>query len=170
MESGVTLSAANAMSVSEQVRAAFSQRTRPDKATESSDLTKDEHAALYEIFQRDWRETTAAEWERLFDVVSWLSPEAYCYYLPGIMLATIERNQPNLIASASVLFAIDRTPSIELWDDFFVARWTLFNREELEAIKAWIYWLSTFDDFMLDDTSQARILVNIDLLLAKLRE
>lgn len=164
MESSVALPAVAALKVSALVRRAFDGRVRPSSATESSELTHDERAELEEMFRLDWRETTSAHWERLAEVVSWLSPEAFCYYLPGILIATLDEYRPNLIAAGSVLFMLDRTPSTDMWDDFFFARWTRLNREELEAVGAWVTWLSTLDNFMLDDTSLTRALLTIDLL------
>jgi hypothetical protein len=46
------------------------------------------------------------------------------HYLPGK-----HENCPFLLAACSVLFMLDRTPSIELWDSFFFDRWTLLNTQ-----------------------------------------
>lgn len=118
----------------------------------------------------DWRDTTASKWEKLADVVSWLSPEGFCYYLPGILVSTLEERCPNLMAACSVLFMLDRTPAVELWDDFFLERWRRFTVAELEAIATWIDWVSTEDGVVLDDVALTRALLNIDLLVSLAQE
>ena len=169
MEASFYMPTVDALSVSTLVRSAFSARIRPLKATDSLELSHDEQDNLREIFQLEWQETTAADWERLADVVSWLSPKAFCYYLPGIIVATTDENCPFLLAACSVLFMLDRTPSIELWDSFFFDRGTLLNTQELEAVSEWISWLSGLEDCVLDDISLTRALLNIDLLAARLK-
>jgi len=159
----------DALRVSNLVRTSFSQRVRPVKATNSLELSSDEQENLKEIFQFSWKETSAKDWERLSDVVSWFSPEAFCYYLPGIIVASIEENCPTLTAVCNLLFMLDRTPSLELWDNFFFERWTLLNSQELEAVATWIHWLSGLQGFILDDISLTRVLLNIDLLIDRLK-
>ncbi|MEF9387333.1 DUF6714 family protein [Ralstonia solanacearum species complex bacterium KE056] len=170
MEASFDMPAIDALIVTKQIRAAFDARHRPNKATESSELTKDEQAALAEIMALDWRDTTASKWEKLADVVSWLSPEGFCYYLPGILVSTLEERCPNLMAACSVLFMLDRTPAVELWDDFFLERWRRFTVAELEAIATWIDWVSTEDGVVLDDVALTRALLNIDLLVSLAQE
>ncbi|WP_425218905.1 DUF6714 family protein [Ralstonia solanacearum] len=165
MEASFDMPAIDALSVAKEIRAAFGARCRPSRAIASSELTEDELAALDEIMALDWRETNASRWEKLADVVSWLSPEGFCYYLPGILISTLEEQCPNLIAACSVLFMLDRTPTIEMWDEFFLERWSRFTVGELEVIATWINWISEKGGTALDDVSLTRALLNIDLLM-----
>lgn len=159
------MSAIDAMSVAKTIRTAFATRRRPDNATASSELTEDEMAALTEITALDWRETDATRWEKLAEVVSWLSPEGFCYYLPGILVSTLEERCPNLAAACSVLFMLDRTPAIEMWDEFFLERWSRLTVAELKAVAAWIDWISQEEDVAIDEVSLTRALLNVDLLM-----
>lgn len=159
------MSAIDALSVAKKIKTAFATRRRPNNAAASSELTEDEMAALNEITALDWRETDAARWEKLAEVVSWLSPDGFCYYLPGILVSTLEERCPNLIAACSVLFMLDRTPAIEMWDEFFLERWSLLTVAELESVAEWIDWISQEEGVAIDEVSLTRALLNIDLLM-----
>ncbi|OAI78710.1 hypothetical protein RSP799_15230 [Ralstonia solanacearum] len=74
------------------------------------------------------------------------------------------------MAACSILFMLDRTPTIELWDEFFLERWRRFTVAELEAIATWIDWVSTEDGVALDDVALTRALLNIDLLVSLAQE
>jgi len=162
------MSTTDALRARELIQAAFRQRPRPSRAFTSLELTADEKASVEAICQLDWNDVSAADWERCSDAVNLLSPEAFCYYLPGLMNASLAENQPHLMAVSAVLFMLDRTPSEDMWNNHFVDRWTLLNAAELEAVEAWIEWLSTIDQLGIDDISLTRALVNLELLKKRL--
>jgi len=69
-------------------------------------LTVDERAVLDEALGLVWQEIPADWWETNAEVTSWFSPAAYCYYLPGIITATLAGNNPNLAAACSLQCAV----------------------------------------------------------------
>jgi hypothetical protein len=132
--------------------------------TDSQELSEFELNSLDSIAGYQWVDVAPAFWESHSDVVSWLSPTAFCYYLPSILLASIEQDWPNLSAVHSLMFMLDRTPDREFWDSHFEARWSLLKRAELAAVQAWLEWLSDQPEAAFDETSLIRAALTLDLL------
>jgi uncharacterized protein DUF6714 len=148
----------------DQFKQAFSNRQQPARRTDSNELTPDELNSLERVFAEPWDQVTAEDWESLSEVVSFFSPEAFCYYLPGILSTSIKTENPNLSSAISVFMSLDRTPEFSLWDDFFQARWRLLSEAELNAVREWINWLCKSDSFTFDEASLTRAMLNVDLL------
>lgn len=146
---------------------AFQWRIRPIVISDSIHLSKYELDDLLFITSFDWNEITGELWEKYFDVISWFSPDAFCYYLPSIIKVSIEESQPNLIVVESIVYMLDRNPEPEWWDEFFLKRWTLFTIQECKAIQEWIFWLSSFNKSNHDDDSLERALETIELLISR---
>jgi hypothetical protein len=159
------MSKSNALNILNAIQRAFAGRSRPATLTDSHELTLMELAELESFSRLNWDQVTCADWEKYFDVVNWFSPDAFCYYLPGICGATIAENEPNLIVVSSILSMLDRSPKPEWWDDYFIARWTHLTEQECRAIQEWILWLSAFDAFSYSDDSLTRALQTLDLLI-----
>lgn len=167
MEPSFPLSKAAAMNLLNEIADAFSWRDKPSIITDSVSLTEDEKNSLLAITQVDWRNVTADMWEKHFDALSWLSPTAFCYYLPSIYKATIEESVPNLIVTSSLVGMLDRTPNPEWWDDFFLERWPLLTINECKITQEWILWLADFRDLTFNNGGLDRALDTIDLLISK---
>lgn len=145
---------------------AFAGRTRPIVMTNSLELSKDDLDDLLCIACFDWNELTGEHWEKYFDVTSWFSPEAFCYYLPSIIKVSIEEHQPNLIVVDSIIWALDRSPRTESWDELFLQRWPLLSIDECRSIQEWVFWLSSFSNSNLVDDSLARAVETLELLIS----
>jgi hypothetical protein len=145
---------------------AFKGRQKPKALVESNELTGDEISGIESIGEKKWNELTGDMLEKHPDAINLMAPEAFCYYLPGVILASIKENSPNLMAAVSVVSALDRTPVIELWDSHFLKRWPSLRGDELAVISEWILWLEG-NEFALDEISLIRALENIDLLKAQ---
>ncbi len=131
------------------------------------ELTSDEKASVDEICRLNWQDVTVSVWEAHSDAISLLSPEAFCYYLPGLLDASVRERQPHMIAAMTVLFMLDRTPTEELWDTHFSKRWTLLTIDELAAVEMWVEWLSSIENLAVDELGLTRALVNLELLKEK---
>lgn len=158
------------MNLLNSIREAFGWRSRPAILSDSKELTTTELSNLLTICLLKWDEVTSNDWEQFFDVVSWFSPEAFCYYLPSIYKASIEENNPNLIVVAHILYMLDRSPTPEWWDDFFLARWPLLTEQEYKVTQEWIWWLSSLKNSSYSDDTLMRALQTIELLIAKSRK
>lgn len=143
---------------------AFDWRNRPDLLTGPNELSSDEREAVERIGAHTWKKITADQWERDFDAVSWLSPLAFCYYLPSIFKVSIEENNPNIIVASTIISMLDRSPCPEWWDDYFSSRWCRLNVRECEVVKEWLFWLSSAEVSSHSDDSLERCLVTVDLI------
>ncbi|MDH0863809.1 DUF6714 family protein [Mitsuaria sp. GD03876] len=143
---------------------AFSHRAKPGVLISSTELTEDEVAGVLAIGERDWHELTLDTLEENFDAINLMALEAFIYYLPGVMLATLKEDTRNAITAVTVASMLDRTPNPDLWDSHFLARWPQLNVKELSVVADWIVWLGGSGDFALDETSLIRALENLELL------
>lgn len=153
------------MNLVSAIQQAFQWRVSPVLLSDSKELTKQELADLSYISKFSWNEITGDQWEKYFDVTNLLSPEAFCYFLPGLMKASLEENQPNLISVVNIITMLDRSPKPDWWDDFFVARWPLFTLSEYKVIQDWIFWLASSENSSHSDDSLERALETLDLLI-----
>ena len=92
--------------------------------------------------------------ERAADAVFWFSPAAFCYYLPGFMLAGIRENRTDSNAYDALIGMLDRSPEPDYWDEFFLPRWTALSVAEIEAVSAWVEWLADREPDLLDRAYQ----------------
>jgi hypothetical protein len=115
-----------------------------------------------------WSSVTGSQLEKHFEAIFWFSPEAFCYYLPGILTAGIKENKPGLIVNQSLINMLDRSPDPASWDEFFVARWPQLTAGECEAIQHWILWLSSIEERSAD-SSLARGFDTLELLKRRAR-
>ncbi|KPC50705.1 DUF6714 family protein [Amantichitinum ursilacus] len=154
------------MNLIQQLRIAFSARLRPEALQDSIELEEWEQKNLAHIGRFPWTELTAEDWEKYSDVISWLSPAAFCYYLPSLIKVSVEENLPNLIAVASIVMMLDRSPRTDWWDDFFRKRWTLLSMRECEVVQGWLFWIASCPESAYPDDSLERSLATVDLLIS----
>ena len=121
---------------------AFANRAPPSVLTDSKQLSDSEYAEAMSFQGLSWQDLTFAQVEQCPDAVFWFAPEAFCYYLPGILAAGLKENRWDSNAYGSLIGFLDRSPEPDYWDDFFLPRWTLLSVEEIEAVAAWARWLA----------------------------
>jgi hypothetical protein len=92
---------------------------------------------------RDWRSLTLEDWRHRYCGFVFLSPEAFAYYLPSILVLTLQnpKHYPDL-ALQIFLSPLDRSPGVENLDSNLTNRFSSITREEYEAIKEWLLWAS----------------------------
>ena len=121
---------------------AFYNRVPPLLLTDSMQLTDCEYAEVMSFQGLGWQDVTFAQVEQYPDAVFWFSPEAFCYYLPGILVAGLRENRWDSNAYDSLIGCLDRSPEPDYWDDFFLPRWPLLSTEEIDAVAGWVRWLA----------------------------
>lgn len=151
------------------IEKAFSSRLKPDLATNSIQLTEHELKSLSSIVSCNWESVTEHEWEQNFDALSWLSPESFCYYLPSILTLALKNNEPNLIVVVNLVSMLDRSPTPEWWDNFFLERWLLLTKDELLVIEKWLYWMIDCLNRAASDDSIERGLATVNFLINRSR-
>lgn len=128
------------MSVAQDISRAFSSRECPDVFYTSTELTKDEISSVLELKQLRPSSYPIEFLQENYDVVFWLSPQAFCYCLPGFMLASL-REKGNLLIADAIIGMLDRSSLPDFWEKFFCDRWLLLQRDELIAIQSWLIWI-----------------------------
>ena len=155
------------------IEQAFAWRQAPQFYISSSQLSPYEIADVLVYQRKDWRSFTCAQLRENFDFLSFCSPEAYCYCLPGVMSAVVRENRADLLIVGSILSCLDRPPSRTNWDGFFLECWIKFTLEEYDAIEQWLWWLcehdSNCDGPRLDDmlTTVCRCVDTLNILREK---
>ena len=145
------MSIINELALLGNIESAFGTRKKPDKLL-SGTMSADEIGEVSYIAEKTWRELSSNIWEDNFEAIYWLSPNAFCYYLPGILYTSINEHNPDLLVINSIINMLNRSTDSSNWDEFFSNRWLLLKDAEIDVVSEWIVWLSdsgVFDDITL---------------------
>jgi hypothetical protein len=146
------------------IEKAFAKRERPQTVRDMSRPADEIYSDADAFAGKDWREVTCALLEKHYNATSGFSPEAFCYYLPGIYVAGMREGRPDLLVNDALIIGLDRGNAPASWDDFFRERWPRLTPQECEATQRWILWLSEFDPPPIEDASLSRAYDTMDLL------
>lgn len=133
---------AGAIELIRKVEKAFAHRKIPSEVVVMEgrlQIDSDVEDGLW--FQgKDWREISKENWDQRHWGLSYLSPEAFAYYLPSILILTVRdpSNSPEL-AVDSFVWQLDSSPGIENLSPLSY-RYFEFTDEEFEVIKEWLLW------------------------------
>lgn len=121
---------------------AFSWRPLPEKVIAdgaiASELTRDALA-----FQgKAYTDITSTDWKKYFDAVYGFTPDAFCYYLPNIMILKLRTPNEDFLITDSIIGMLDRSNIPNSWDTFFTERWLNFTQSEYTVIAEWLLWLT----------------------------
>lgn len=129
----------------DKIEKAFAHRPMPAEVVNMegrSQIDSDVDDALW--FQgRDWRGLTRDDWEKRHWGVIFLSPGAFAYYLPSLLVLAIQDPQhyPDLTIQ-SFMMELDRSPGKANWDPPLTDRFFGWSTEEYEAMKDWLLFAS----------------------------
>ena len=151
-------------SLVEQISAAFAHRPKPTGVVEAGQPATEIYDDARYFAEKYWQDVTCQELGQYRDAVFGFSPEAFCYFLPGIYCAGIRENQPTLIVNGSLIGMLDRANQPPAWDEFFLERWCRLSREECEAKQLWISWLSEVAPQPFSDDSLSRAFDTVTLI------
>lgn len=157
------------MTLLEEIESAFSEREMPLSTTKKNAPATDEYTEAQWFGGKHWKTLSCADFDRLPSAIFGFSPEAFCFYLPGIMTASVRENYPDLMMNQSIINMLDRIAAPSSWDDFFGARWPLLSPTECGAVQQWILWLTEFDPPIFSDGSLSRAYDTIELIALQRR-
>jgi hypothetical protein len=130
------------MSIQSDIESAFAHRKRPTKLIElQSPTTPEQNDAMW-FKNRDWREIDWKDWEAHSDAIFAFVPEAFIYYLPSILTATLNAPNKQLLVADFLIGTLDRSPEPYHWDKFITDRFIGLEAAEYQALKDWILDLS----------------------------
>ena len=152
------------MNLTHQIYEAFAARQRPKVVADTSrpNITDREDAESLSRFSReqlDW-----ALLQKHADALYAMTPEAFIYYLPQFMVVAMERRDITPLFVSPILQMLDAGPDESYWSDQFRHFWLRMTVDECEAVKAWLIFMASSDDFGLDDLVLARSFDTVDLL------
>ena len=98
------------------VETAFAERAPPAVMTVSLQLSDAEYAEVMAFDGLVWPEVTFALAEANADAVFWFAPEAFCYYLPGLLAAGLKEHRWDSNAYDALIGMLDRSPVPDYWD------------------------------------------------------
>ena len=75
------------------IETAFADRPPPSEMTNSKQLSDVEYEEVMSFEGLRWQDIAFDRIEQNADAVFWFSPEAFCYYLPGILAAGLKENR-----------------------------------------------------------------------------
>lgn len=125
------------------IEQAFAWRKKPEKVIAPSPATTTEQEDALWFAGRDWRDITAQDWHAHRDAFYAFTPEAFAYYLPSVLRLALQSNAADLLPADALLSILDRSPSIENWDDFLVTRLGTLRPAECNVLKEWVSALRT---------------------------
>lgn len=143
---------------------AFADRAPPAVLTTSRQLSDIEYEEAMSYRGLRWQDLTFDHVERNADAVFWFAPEAFCYYLPGMLAAGLRENRCDTNAYDALIGMLDRSPAPEYWDDFFLPRWTLLSAAEIDAVAAWARWLEAVQPGAFHGNTYERVRTTLALL------
>jgi hypothetical protein len=129
----------------ERVAVAFAEREPPAVMSDSLQLSEVEYQEVMAFQGLRWQDVGFELVERCSDAVFWFAPEAFCYYLPGLLTASLAADSLDANACDALVGMLDRSPEPAYWDDFFAPRWTLLSAPELDAVDAWLAWFEAVE-------------------------
>lgn len=116
------------MDLSAVLEEAFGHRAMPECVTELLEWDADYFDTI--AFQgKDWRTIGSAFWKEHSDAYSFFTPVAWAYYLPSLLQIPVYQ-AINVRACDTLIGELDRSPTPEYWDDFFLPRLGILNRLE----------------------------------------
>jgi hypothetical protein len=124
----------------ERIERAFAHREVPDAVvymTGCFQIDSDVEEALW-FTGRDWHSITWDDWQKHPVAITFFSKEALGYYLPSVLLLSLQRPQEALNPAESLIWELDRSPSTEGWTDHFANRFLGLTSTELDVLKEWL--------------------------------
>lgn len=157
----INKTAANAI---ELIQSAFSDRAPPKEMTDSKQISDSEYAEVMSFEGLKWQEVSVSLVAQAPDAVFWFSPEAFCYYLPGVLTAGLRAQRSDLLYFDSLIGCLDRSPEPDYWDDFFYPRFTLLSAKEIDAVAAWAHWMEVVEPEGYHEFTYQRVQGTLELL------
>ncbi len=93
-----------------------------------------------------WRDMTDDNVVYSYAAPTAFSPIAFRYYLPAYLIWTLNNADSKEYAGESILLALDPGTEKELLHDFRKSKFDLLTREQVKAVKAFLWYLEDHSD------------------------
>ena len=127
----------SAMALRAEIDRAFAHRSRPSSLVEKrSPVTPEQEDALW-FADRNWQDIRWQDWQEHPDAFYAFVPQAFVYYLPSILLGSMDAPSGQLQAGEALLGILDRSPEDFNWDSFITNRLLGLTLAEYDVLKLW---------------------------------
>jgi hypothetical protein len=124
------------------IREAFAARSLPAIVIESEECLDCEIADVEKALDLNWNVATAKELDQIAGFIFWLTPEAFCWFLPRITIHSLELDTPTLLIVSSIIGVFGSpTRDDEKLDGFLGPRLRILTAAEKRALKDWFEYL-----------------------------
>ncbi len=137
------------MTFAENIERVFAHRVMPDAVVDMTgrfQIDSDVDEALW-FAGRDWHNITWEDWQKHPAAIIFFSKEAFGYYLPSVLLLSLENPQQALDPAETLIWELDRSPSTEGWDDNFADHFLGLNPTELGVVKEWLLQICEYTPY-----------------------
>jgi hypothetical protein len=137
------------LAISWEIEHAFSSRSKPAQvrlADEVIQLDSDVQDALW-FSGRDWHELTWQCWQQHSSAIFFFDPEAFAYYLPSVLLLSVQNPRESLSAADSLINELDRSPDTDAWTEAFASRFLGLSPAELNVLKEWLLQMCEYTPY-----------------------
>lgn len=148
----------------QKLRDAFPLDPIPEYIEMRSVYACDSKEATEKFMGKAWNSISAGLLKQHYDAFFYLTPEAFRYYLAGLLDAQLRGEDVGLAIDAA-LDQLIRSPDYDNWDDFFCSRWMGFNSNQLEIIEEICIWLADNGFFPTQDWERERISETLKILI-----
>jgi hypothetical protein len=130
------------MNLSNTIKKTFGWRPPPKEVLNSNrqDHSEDHDAVWF--LHRDWHDVTWQDWETHRLALFLFNPEAFRYFLPSILILSLESPKKGFMPVDSILTFLDCSPTPEYWSDFILDNFTGFTTLEYEVMTQWLLTLA----------------------------
>jgi len=138
-----------AATLQKRIEQAFAGRQKPADVIEPENLVQfdsDVEEALW-FAGHDWHDVEWNDWKEHSCAIHFLSPEAFGYYLPSLLLVTAQDPTEWLYAVDSLIWELDLSPSVDAWPDHFARRFLALRSEELSILKEWLLLICEYPTY-----------------------
>lgn len=129
------------MNLAEKIEGIFAPRPKPAQVRVDDEVRLQLDADVEESLWfsgRDWHELRWRDWQEHSSGIFFFDPETFAYYLPSILLLSVQNPSKRLTAADSLMSQLDRSPDVEDWPDDFATRFLELSPRELDVLKEWL--------------------------------
>jgi hypothetical protein len=128
------------MNLSERIEKAFAWREIPPEILDPAACTgfdSDVADALW-FTGRDWHSLNWKDWQEHHAGVGYLYGEVFAYYLPSLLILSLQRPEQSLLPADNLIRSLDVPPSEEYWRPTMRAQFLALGPDELDMLKEWL--------------------------------
>lgn len=137
------------MKLADKIERAFAGRQIPLNLVDAANLAHpdcDVEDALW-FSGRDRDELRWQDWQEHSSAIYFFVPDAFAYYLPSVMVLSLQNPVEDLSVADAVISYLDCSPDPEGWTDGLASRFLLLNRAELDVLKEWLLQLCEYEPY-----------------------